>query len=157
MIFIKIPKDLFESDAWWAFGNNHGAVQVLMAFYKQVRHVKEKVNPLGKKTIWVPDCKQELVFTYGMAKEHGIPPQRFSNILKSLYGFGFIDVIHFGSSKQKNMSLFKLSDRWRKYGTDDFIMKEWPKGRKTSHSIKGRKGFVKSGEVRQKQQRKRKK
>ena len=150
--FVKIPKRLFESNVWWTFAKNQGAVQVLMALYKQVHYVKEKIHPLGKKTIWVPDSKQNLVFTYEMAKKYGIPPQRFSNILKSLYECGFIDVIHFGSGQHKDMSLFKLSDRWRKYGTNDFIIKLWPKSHRTSHSTRGRKGFIKSGEALQRQQ-----
>ncbi|MDA3901884.1 MAG: hypothetical protein PF441_00395 [Desulfuromusa sp.] len=70
----------------------------------------------------------EIVYTFAEAKKNGIPPKTFNRNRDLLVERGFIDVTHAGSGGRKgDMTLYAISDRWKKWGTDKFVHKERPK------------------------------
>lgn len=70
----------------------------------------------------------EIVYPFAEAKKKGIPPKSFNRNRDILIERGFIDVTHAGSGGKKgDMTLYAISERWKKWGTDKFIHKERPK------------------------------
>ena len=62
-----------------------------------------------------------LIFTYSEAREYGISRAQFHRIIKQLVAKGFIDVQHQGGCYGRDYSRYKLVDRWKKYGTPEFV------------------------------------
>ena len=70
-----------------------------------------------------------LTFTYAEANHYGLSNATFYRAIRTLVGRGFIDVEHrggtFGHGEIKDYSRFKMSNRWRKWGTDKFEKKSF--------------------------------
>jgi hypothetical protein len=47
--------------------------------------------------------------------------------LKELCKFGFIDIKRHGSGMRGDFSLFVISERWKKFGTSEFMQQQFPK------------------------------
>jgi hypothetical protein len=64
-------------------------------------------------------------FTYTEAVKYGFAKSTFSRVITDLNGKGFIDIIKQGGKRGCGMSnsKYKLSERWRDYGTSVFMMK----------------------------------
>lgn len=65
-----------------------------------------------------------LVFTYAEAKAFGISESTFWRAIKRLVEKGFLDIEHQGGAYGPDYSRYKLSDRWKKYGTPEFKVVE---------------------------------
>jgi len=70
-----------------------------------------------------------LTFTYTEAKYFDIPASTFLRSIRVLVERGFLDVEHrggtFGHGEIKDYTHFKLPNRWKTWGRDDFEMKEF--------------------------------
>jgi hypothetical protein len=66
-------------------------------------------------------------FSYGEARGLGFAPGTFSGVIQNLVAFGFIDPVDRGGlrGEGKSKSVFRLSRRWEKYGTDAFEKVSW--------------------------------
>jgi hypothetical protein len=53
--------------------------------------------------------------------------KQFGRAIRELFDRGFIDLEKQGSGMHKDFSLYRFSDRWKKYGGPDFERKEFPK------------------------------
>lgn len=62
-------------------------------------------------------------FTYSEAEKFGFARRTFSRIITDLHDKGFIDIVKQGGKRGCGMSnsKYKLSERWRDYGTRSFI------------------------------------
>ena len=70
----------------------------------------------------------ELEYTYSEAEKKGIIRSSFMSAIDSLVERGLMDITHSGAGGRKgDKSLYAISDRWRKWGTEDFIAKSRPK------------------------------
>jgi hypothetical protein len=70
----------------------------------------------------------DIVYTYDEGKLNGIKRSNFMKCLDALIAKGFIDVYHSGNGGKKgDVSLYWISDRWKKFGTLAFVVKERPK------------------------------
>lgn len=60
-------------------------------------------------------------FPFGRAKHYGFAKSTFNRSLKALIEKGFIEPIAMGrlKGKSKGFNIFRLSDRWKKYGIKD--------------------------------------
>jgi len=97
------------------------AVKVLLWFQQKL--VRRKDNRDKKwRVIDIP-----LSFTYQEANWRGLSRQRFRKCLKELHAKGFIDVDHPGSNLRGDYTTFKISDRWRDFGTSAFKDIDYPK------------------------------
>lgn len=63
----------------------------------------------------------ELEFTYSEALDFGITNKKFRYAINRLIEVGFIDIKKHGGTKGQNKTLYSLSDRWKNYGTKDFV------------------------------------
>ncbi len=61
----------------------------------------------------------------------GMAAKTFRDAIDKLVDLGFIDIFHQGSGGVKgDKSLYALSERWRKHGTEEFIEKTRTKDRR---------------------------
>jgi hypothetical protein len=116
---IVIDADLVISRA---FLNLTGvASQVYLLFLRRRR--LEKLGRKGKEK-WVISNNGEIVFPYAEAEnKFGITRPRFQRAIDQLVEHGFIDIVHSGGGMVKDISKYAISERWIKYGTNNFIHK----------------------------------
>jgi len=61
-----------------------------------------------------------LSFPYSEAEAFDISTAQFHRILKSLVEQGFLDPEHRGGAYARDYSTYRLSERWRQFGKDNF-------------------------------------
>jgi len=95
-----------------------------------------KTGPKGRE-MWKQTNNGELVFTYAEAKrEKGMPESTFMKCIDKLIAVGLMDIAHSGSGGKKgDTSLYAISERWRKYGTPDFVVKKRPKDERSGRGF----------------------
>lgn len=73
--------------------------------------------------------KNGLTFTYTEANHFGLSDSTFHRAIKTLVGRGLLDVEHrggtFGHGEFKDYTRFSLSDRWKAWGTPEFVRKDF--------------------------------
>ena len=63
----------------------------------------------------------KIEYCFSEAEKKGIPRATFNRNRKILLERGFIEISHYGAGgKQRDKTLYALSDRWEKWGKDDF-------------------------------------
>lgn len=113
-IFV-VEREMLQSPAFRKLPGT--AIVILLDFLARRRMKKNKILNNG-----------EIVYPFAEAKRKGIPAKTFNRNRDVLIERGFIDVIHAGSGGRKgDMTLYAISDRWKKWGTDKFIHKKRPK------------------------------
>jgi len=100
--------------------------------YEEVTYSAAKALPyfLGKckRHFYDPQrYRLEFSFPYSEGERYGFSPSTFSKVIQELVRRGFIDPVDKGGLKSdgKSCNLFRLSNRWLKYGTKDFESTEW--------------------------------
>lgn len=82
----------------------------------------------GKRENWYIINNGDIEYTYSEAEKRGIPRASFMRAIDELIGKGFIDVVHSGSGGVKgDKSKYGISQRWRDWGTDEFVKKARPR------------------------------
>jgi hypothetical protein len=109
-----------------AFLNLSGiAPQVYFLFLRRRRMVK--TGRKGKEK-WVIENNGEIVFPYAEAiTKFGLTRPRFLRAIDQLVEHGFIDIVHSGGGMMKDVSKYAISERWKEYGTNNFIHTRRPK------------------------------
>ena len=114
---IWIPKALIRSQAFRAL-RTPTAHLVLAAFW--IKRQMVNVGRSGKKR-WAIANNDEITFTYAEAKRKwGISANAFRNAIDELRAKGFLDIAESGAGLYKSTNKYRLSDRWRFYGTPDY-------------------------------------
>ncbi len=100
--------------------------------YKELKPSAPKALPyfLGKFKGGYRDPQRylaEFPFSYSEGCAYGFSPATFSVIIQELVSKGFIDPVDRGGlrSDGKSYNLFKLSERWEKFGTCEFKPVNW--------------------------------
>ena len=101
------------------------AIKVLNWFYEKIR-VEVNKKKRGKDRYRIIN-DGDIDFTYREAIFRGLTPQKFSKALRELHQFGFIDIKKPGSALKGDFTVFAFSERWKAYGTSDFLSPESPK------------------------------
>lgn len=91
-------------------------IRALLRFYQKRRWIKRRQK--------IDFIDEPLAFTYAEAQELGIGRSRFHEIIQVLHRLGFIDIEHQGGGLMKDYSRYRISERYRKYGTPDFEHRE---------------------------------
>jgi hypothetical protein len=122
---VFVEPDMFYSKAFKTLSAS--ALRTLLRCLQKRKWNKVKRN--GKKKIeYVNDG---FIFPYAEAQYLGIGTTQYWKNIKTLVEVGFIDIIHQGGwyqryEKQKDYSIYKLSDRWKLFDTKDFKKIEKP-------------------------------
>lgn len=132
---ILMEPDMFYSAAYQIIRKSASTVNTLLRCLQKRKFEKTKIN--GKKRIIYTDTP--ILFPYTEAKAVlGVgTTQHYKNIRK-LIEVGFLDLDHQGGcyqKQEKDYSRYKLSERWRKYGTPEFVQVYVPKALPASSHI----------------------
>lgn len=123
---ILIEPDLFYSSAFNELSKS-GIITLLRCLQKR-KWEKTKVH--GKKqTVYT---NEGFIFPYAEAAFLKIGTTRHWTNIKKLIEVGFLDLVHQGGwyqkhDREKDYSVYRLSERWRLYGKPEFIIIEKPK------------------------------
>ena len=121
---IWIERDLLRSKAYHAL-NKPTSYKVLAIFWTKRQFAKLKRSD---KQQWNIINNGQIEFTFLEAeRDYGISTGAFRNAIDELREKGFIDIAATGQGVFKVTNLYSISDRWRKYGTDEY---EPPKARR---------------------------
>jgi hypothetical protein len=116
---IYLEPALLKSSAFRLLGGTAKNVYFDFLMKCRVKGMKVRGNP-KKEYVILNDGKIE--YCYSEAERNGINRASFRNALDDLMENGLIDISHSGSGGAKgDKSLYAISDRWRKYGTPDFV------------------------------------
>lgn len=71
--------------------------------------------------------RTHFTFTYTEGQSYGCSRKTFYEVLRALMRYGFIDPVKRGGLRGYSLtsSVFKLSDRWKHYGTATFVEVQW--------------------------------
>lgn len=123
---IMIEPEMFYSEAF--NGLSGSALRTLLRCLQKRKWDKQKVH--GKKQVVYHN--DGFIFPYSEAAFLKIGTTQFWKNMTALVKQGFLDIVHQGgwyqkNEKEKDYSVYKLSDRWKKYGTSEFQTIEKPK------------------------------
>lgn len=114
------------------------ACQVYMIFRTKCRMEKVQTRPMQREKEWRITNNGEIQFTYLEAeKKGGISVGKFTRAIDDLLRVGLIDITKTGLGLHKDESLYAISDRWEKFGTDEFVVMERPKRKQQLGFTKG--------------------
>jgi len=102
--------------------------QVYLIFLGKCRWEKMQARPMSRDREWRITNNGEIQFTYTEAEEkYDISEGKFKRAIDDLVRVGLIDITKTGLGLKKEVSLYAISNRWKKYGTDEFIVQKRPK------------------------------
>jgi hypothetical protein len=132
---IFIEPDLFYSPAFKELSKS-GIITLLRCLQKRKW---EETKLRGKKQNVYTN--EGFIFPYAEAAFLGIGTTQHWKNLNKLIEVGFLDLIHQGGwyqkhDREKDYSVYQLSERWRKYNTPEFVKIEKPKALPDSFHIK---------------------
>lgn len=100
---------------------------------------KKEQERLRKARLWPPK-PAEFSFPIREARHHGLTEKGLAEGLLRLHEVGFIDRLHPGSARRGDFARYVFSERWKKYGRDDFEHIEWPKAIAVGRNDRGNTG-----------------
>jgi hypothetical protein len=117
---IYIEPEMYYSAAFKKL-SSASALRTLMRCLQKRKWNKIRIH--GKKQIVYSN--DDFIFPYAEAEFLGIGSTQHWKNIKTLIELGFLDIVHQGgwyqkNEKQKDYSIYKLSDRWKDYGTVNF-------------------------------------
>jgi hypothetical protein len=120
---IRIKAEIFYSEAFKSLSRS--AMVTLMRCLQKRKWGFKKVH--RKKQMIYSD--EDFIFPYAEAAFLGIGTTQYCKNIKKLIEVGFLDLVHQGGWYQKHehkkdYSVYKLSERWRDYGTNEFVKVE---------------------------------
>jgi hypothetical protein len=118
---VVIEPDLFYSEAFKSLSAS--AMRTLMRCLQKRNWVCKKDPGTNFKRVVYLD--EPFIFPYEEARFLGIGTTQYWKNMTKLVEVGFVDIVHQGGwyqkyKKEKDYSVYKLSDRWKLYGTDNF-------------------------------------
>jgi hypothetical protein len=114
------------------------ACQVYLIFCSKCRMEKVQTRPMSREKEWRITNNGEIQFTYLEAeKKWGISVGKFTRAIDDLLRVGLIDITKTGFGLHKDVTLYAISYRWEKFGTDEFVVMERPKRKQQLGFTKG--------------------
>lgn len=134
-----VSKKRVKSEAWRAL-KTPAAYLVYTLFMTKCKVEQVPERPMSSQKKWIIANNGEIQFSYKEAGDKwGISNGVFTRAIDELIRVGLIDIIHSANGLHQDVTLYAISDRWRKFGTDGFVVKERQK-RKVQY------GFAKGNE-----------
>jgi hypothetical protein len=125
--FCMLEPSLIESEAVKSLNGKWWALFCLIRFHQKAYRKKTSKHKKGYKNLTITN-NGEIMFTYGEAKELGMrSSETFGRVIRELVERGFIDIALQGNWYQKEPTKFAISERWKRYGTPDFVKVEVPR------------------------------
>ena len=119
-----VSRKMITSEAFRAL-KTAAACQVFMIFLNKCIPDRVQTRPMRREKEWRITNNGEIQFTYDEALEKwGIKQKKFTKAIDELVRVGLIDITKSGLGLKKDKSLYAISDRWEKFGTDEFVVKK---------------------------------
>jgi len=112
---------LLKSMAFFALSGK--SPHILMDFLRKRKFDKDLV----KHGNFSPVNRDRLFYTRKEAAVRGYTEKVFSRGVDQLIEVGFLDLVEQGGGMVGHASVYALSERWKKYGTPEFVPAERPK------------------------------
>lgn len=146
---IYLDRDILHSPAYRTL-KKVKSIPVLIDFLARRKMSHEG---RGGKKKWICINNGEIIFTYNEAKKLGYSADQFMNAKRELVEHGFIDVNILGGLFDGDPAKFSISERWRKFGKDDFEFKTILKDDRKDRGWRARWNKLKAKKVRKKYRR----
>ena len=121
---IWFRREVLHSKAYFKLSGTQ--IRVLNELYckRQVAKTKRVSNSKGK---WVVTNNGEIVLPrITTAEKLALSESSFTRAIKRLIEVGFVDVAYQGGLEAGDMNKYSLSERWKKYGEEDFVKGTFP-------------------------------
>jgi hypothetical protein len=123
-----IERAVILSDALRVLTGTGVRVFLIFLTKRQLQPIQGKKGKSGGKRRYVLVNQNQIQFTYREAVEkYRICRGAFRKAIDQLVAVGLIDVAQSGCGLHREVTLYGLSERWRLYGTPEFIAKTRPK------------------------------
>jgi len=100
--------------------------------------VKVQARPMSREKEWHISNNGEIQFSYIEAEQKwAIKSGRFTRAIDDLIRVGLIDIAKTGFGLHKDCTLYAISDRWEKFGTDEFVVMKRPKRKQQIGFVRG--------------------
>jgi hypothetical protein len=131
---IRIKADIYYSEAFNSLSRS-GMVTLMRCLQKRKWKFEGKRN---KKMVYLDEG---FIFPYAEAAFLGIGTTQYWKNINKLIEVGFLDIIHQGGwyqkhERERDYSVYKLSERWRNYGTNEFVKIEKEKALRNDFYIR---------------------
>ena len=114
-LIVVCEQEMFKSKAFRTLTNT--AMVILLDFLMRRKIKNHRILNNG-----------EIVYPFSEAAKKGIPAATFNRNRDLLIERGFLEITRAGSGGKKgDMTLYALSDRWQKWGKDNFKTSTRPK------------------------------
>ena len=132
---IRIKADIYYSEAFNSLSRS--AILTLMRCL-QKRKWKFEGKHKNKKMVYLDEG---FIFPYAEAAFLGIGTTQYWKNINKLIEVGFLDIIHQCGwyqkhERERDYSVYKLSERWRNYGTNEFVKIEKEKALRNDFYIR---------------------
>lgn len=104
--YVRITESMLKSKAWKELDP-----------YEHSAYLSFKLKYFERRTDG-SDNRKNISLTYEEMKPV-MSPDRFKKCIDNLIKYGFIDIVEH-RPQTRNATIYGFSDRWHKYGTDDF-------------------------------------
>ncbi len=132
-----LSKRMMTSEAFRSL-KTAAACQVYLIFRYKCRMKKVPAETMRCKKEWQITNNGEIQFTYGEALgKWKISNNRFTKAIDELIRVGLIDIAKSVLGLHKDCTLYAISGRWEKFGTDEFIVKKRQKRKQALGFAKG--------------------
>ncbi len=122
-----VSRKMITSEAFRAL-KTAAACQVFMIFLNKCIPDRVQTRPMRREKEWRITNNGEIQFSYIEAEgKWGISDGKFTRVIDELLRVGLIDITKTGIGLHKDATLYAISDRWEKYGTDEFVVMKRPK------------------------------
>ncbi|MGA3281092.1 MAG: hypothetical protein ABSD50_08925 [Smithella sp.] len=134
---IRIKADIYYSDAFNSLSRS--AILTLMRCLQKRKWDFQRVH--GKKKKQMIYLDEDFIFPYAEAASLGIGTTQHWKNMNKLIEVGFLDLVHQGGwyqkhEREKDYSVYKNSERWRNYGTNEFVKIEKEKALRNDFYIR---------------------
>ena len=131
---IVVERALLKSKA---FRSLCGSAKTIFFDFRMKCQITSRPTKSGRKKEMVILNNGKIEYTYSEAEKKGIPRSTFMRRIDELIEYGFLDVVHSGAGGVKgDKSLYAISDRWRKFGTQAFQKLIRPKDKRKGRGFK---------------------
>lgn len=114
---VLLDDDLLESPAFKMLSGSE--MRILFRFMQKRTWAEIRTGRTRKKERVYDNGN--LVFTYDEAKFLGFSERTFHRTVSRLIELGFLDLEHQGGYYGRDYSRYALSERWKRYGTPQFV------------------------------------
>lgn len=122
---LYFERDLIKSEVFRSLSKK--TMLIYFDFRIKCRVQKTKAKS-GRQDAWDIINNGDIEYTYSEAEKKGTSRSSFMRAVDELIEKGFIDIAHSGSDGVKgDKSKYAVSERWRKWGTENFERKTRPK------------------------------